>query len=232
MKKSKLLIIIPAYNEEKSIKQVVTQCKRISSHVLVINDASTDKTEIILKKNKVNHINLINKLQYGAVIQTGFKYALYNKYDYVALIDGDGQHDPTYINRMLQLVKKGKVDLVIGSRYKSNYRMPFFRKLGSFIFSLFIRLITREVVHDPTSGYQVFNRKVIEIYADDLYPTDYPDADVIISLILNNCKVQELSMNMKENKEKSMHNFFNSFYYIYKMSISIIITILRSKQKK
>lgn len=228
---SKIITIIPAFNEEPHIANVIKKINKVfrPRTILVINDCSNDKTSQIAKSMGAVVIDLPVKLNYGATIQTGFKYAFREGYDIVVLLDGDEQHEPAYIPKMVELVEKGQYDIVIGSRFikKTGYFMPFFRKLGSLFFSWLIKIVTRKKIYDPTSGYQVFNRKIIEIYSSEYFPDDYPDADVVLMLILRKMKIYEFSMEMKQSTGKSMHTIFSSLYYPFKVTLSILTTVLR-----
>lgn len=232
---NKFLVIIPVYNEEKHIRSVIEKIKTVFKSrvdILVVNDASTDQSLNIIQEMKVDFINLLTRLPYGAVIQTGFKYALFHNYDYVGLLDGDGQHDPYFLKPMLSLLRKEQNDLIIGSRFlKHKYKMPIIKRLGTYIFSFFIRLLTHKEISDPTSGFQVFNRAVLEYYCRDLFPVDYPDADIIIRLLYQKFRIKEFPVKMELNLEKSMHSFWSSFYYIGKMFLSIFIIIIDRKKR-
>lgn len=230
MKKTSLndiLVIIPAYNEEKKLGNVIDKVKKITNNILVVNDYSTDNTQAIIKSKQIKSINLISKLSYGAVVQTGFKWALARKYKYVALIDGDGQHDPEYLIDLYNNITDHNADFIIGSRFDLGYKMPFFKYLGSKLFSFIIRLITKKKFSDITSGYLMFNRKVLYFFCSDDYPIDYPDADVLLKLVLLKFNVLEVPVKMYNNYDKSMHNYVSSIYYIYKIMISIFIILIR-----
>ncbi len=235
VKSEKILIIIPAFNEEKNIHGVIQGVKKVAPglNVVVINDGSMDNTSTIAKGTGIEVLDLPFNMGYGAALQTGYKYALENSYDYAIQFDGDGQHDPEFIKDLLAELKKREADLIIGSRFLGDkvYRVPLLRRLGMFLFSFISSHLIGQKVTDPTSGYQAMNKKVIRLLVKDLYPEDYPDADIIIMLHLFGLHIKEIPVIMYPNSEdKTMHSGLRPFYYVYKMVLSIFLTLLRRKQ--
>lgn len=221
----KVLIIIPAYNEEENIKQVVDNLKYNYQQYdyIVINDCSTDNTKLILEKNSINHINLPVNLGIGGGVQTGYKYALENNYDIAIQIDGDGQHNPKYIERAIEKISKGQADIVIGSRFieKKGFQSSLLRRLGINFLSSLINLISGTKVKDVTSGYRIVNKKFIEIYANN-YAQDYPEPEAIVNAAMNNGKILEIPVEMNERLGgESSISPIKSIYYMIKVSISI-----------
>lgn len=141
----KTIVIVPAYNEEKSIENVVKEIQKLEiCDVVVINDCSKDNTSQIAKEAGANVVNLVNNLGIGGAVQTGYKYALENDYDYAVQIDGDGQHNPVYIKEMLEIANKNNADIVIGSRFieKTGYKQTFLRKIGGDFISWLIKALS------------------------------------------------------------------------------------------
>jgi glycosyltransferase involved in cell wall biosynthesis len=225
------LIIIPAYNEEKSISAVISAIRNFSAdfNILVVNDASTDRTAQLAMAAGARLLNLPFNMGYGVALQTGFKYAIRNNYEYAVQMDADGQHEPRFIERLLEVVVKGEADIAIGSRFlEGSYQAQFVRRMGMLLFGSLASVIIRQRVTDPTSGFQALNRKVMEFYASDYYPVDFPDADVIIMLHRAGLKIKEIPVKMYPNAEKkSMHSGLKPIYYIFKMFLSILVTLLR-----
>lgn len=233
----KALIIMPAYNEEKNIARVIQDIKagNPSMDILVINDGSGDSTSIISKESGALVINLPFNMGYGVALQTGYKYALENGYEYVVQMDADGQHDPRFIETLLTKVKEGSADVIIGSRFLSSdcYKIPATRAIGMQIFNMICSIILKQRITDSTSGYQAISRDVLKFYADDIYPCDYPDADVLIMLHFAGFKIKEIPVVMRASKSgKSMHGGIKSLYYVFKMLLSILVTLLREKPRK
>lgn len=228
----KVLVIIPAFNEELNIVNTVEKIKNISNKIdenlnyVVINDGSTDKTKNICETNKYNVINLITNLGIGGAVQTGFKYALENDYDVAIQFDGDGQHDENYIEKLIEEIKKGN-DFVVGSRFIKNlsgFKSTKFRRIGIKFLSSLIKICTGTKIYDPTSGFRAANKQIISLFADK-YPTEYPEPETIVSLIRKQYKVKEIPVEMHERKYgKSSIKPLKSMYYMFSVSISIIIS--------
>lgn len=235
--KSKL-VIIPAYNEEGNIARVIGHLQRVAEDldILVINDGSSDDTAKIVGQLGVKIISLSYNFGYGVALQTGFIYAKQKGYDMVIQMDADGQHDPSYIQVMLDEFQKSDVDVVIGSRFLkyNNYKTTLLKKMGMTFFGLLTSLIIKQRVTDATSGFQVLKGEVIEFLSHDLYPPDYPDADMIILLHRAGFKIKEVPVKMHSNPKngKTMHRGHQTIYYVLKMLLSIIVTLLRQQPKR
>lgn len=228
-----VLIVIPAYNEEKNISSLLETIRKKMSEVdiLVIDDGSTDCTARVAEKAGALVMKLPFNIGYGAALQTGFKYALMKRYQYVVQMDADGQHDPDSIKALLDEIRKEDVDVVIGSRFFGNkeYKAPFVRRTGIYIFGKIASIITGQSSTDPTSGFQALNRDAVRFYASPYYPADYPDADVIIMLHRAGLRIREIPVTMHARKEgKSMHSGLKPLYYIFKMFLSMFVTLLRN----
>lgn len=233
--KLRCLVLIPAYNEAARIGGVIEKIRRIVSSmtILVINDGSNDDTStasLIAGAIVVNHPF---NMGYGVTIQTGYKYALANDYNYVVQLDADGQHDPSCILDLLAPVIQGEFDIVIGSRFLGNsYRPPLVRRIAMALFRKIVSMVTGRKFTDTTSGFQAFNRNVIKFFCMDVFPVDYPDADMLIMLHRFGFRMTEVPVRMFENSEgKSMHSGFKPVYYMFKMLLSILVTLMREKGK-
>jgi glycosyltransferase involved in cell wall biosynthesis len=227
------LVIIPAYNESKNIANVIEAIRQSSkdTDILVVDDGSSDNTAKIAKRCGVRVIRHIFNCGYGAALQTGYKYATYKNYDVIAQIDGDGQHDPSYLNSLFEKLKDEKIDIVIGSRFLNSprkYHMQFMRKLGMRFFQFLIYFFTKNKISDPTSGYQAIKKNVFQLFADgNIFPSDYPDADVIVLLHFRGFRITEAPVVMYENYSgQSMHSGFKPVYYVLKMLLSLIVVRL------
>ena len=236
MSDSELIVIIPAYNEQNHIAQVIQNIGKVlpSADIVVINDGSEDRTAEIALQSGTKVINLPYNMGYGTALQTGYIFALENGYQYLAQIDADGQHDPVYILDMLSVLQKEKVDLVIGSRFlvDTGYKAPFAKRMGMHLFGVIASTIMKQKVSDPTSGYQTMNRKVFRYCARDVYPSDFADADVLIMLFRAGFKIREVPVQMnpsanKESRYMNMYSIFTPIYYVFKISLAIFVTLLR-----
>lgn len=231
---SRLLIIIPAYNEGSKIARVVDSIFTVmpACDVLVINDGSRDNTaDEAASAGAIVLTHPIN-MGYGVTIQTGYKYARENDYDFLVQIDGDGQHDPEFIRQLLAPVLSGETDLAVGSRFREveSYRPSFSRRLGILFFRKLVSVIIGREITDPTSGYQAMQRDVIRFFTSDIFPCDYPDADVLVSLNMAGFRIREVPVRMFANAEgKTMHSGMKPLYYMFKMCLSILVTLLRNR---
>jgi glycosyltransferase involved in cell wall biosynthesis len=227
------IVIIPAYNEEKRIAAVVAGVFSAvpDAVVLVVNDCSRDETVPAARQAGAIVVSHPFNMGYGAAIQTGYKYARDKGFDYLVQLDADGQHDPSCIPALLAPVFAGTADIAIGSRFLGNsYRPPLARRLGMALFRRIVSLVTGRSVTDTTSGFQAFNRDVISFFATDIFPVDYPDADMLIMLHRAGFCLTEVPVRMYENSEgKSMHSGLKPFYYMFKMLLSIGVTLMREK---
>lgn len=233
MGKKKVLIVIPAYNEEENIQTVINEVFETNDmvDVVVINDGSKDETLEKAKKTKAKVIDLPNNLGIGGAVQTGMLYAKKNQYDIAVQLDGDGQHDPKYISQMVQKVEEG-YDMVIGSRFvqKTGYQQTFFRMLGINITSLLIKQITGVKIHDTTSGFRAVNKEIIEEFARQ-YPYDYPEPETNMKMILRKKKILEMPVEMRKRMAgKSFITPVKSVKYMVKVTLSLMMAKLKLKE--
>lgn len=239
MKKNpRVLLIIPAYNEEKNILTVYENiCKynknaKTKLDVVFINDGSADNTEKILCENNINHIKLIQNLGIGGAVQTGYKYALYNDYDIAIQFDGDGQHNAQYVEALIKPILEENVDMTIGSRFidssSSEFKSSFLRRMGIKIISSCIHLKTRVRIYDTTSGFRASNRKAIAMFAIH-YPLEYPEPISSVDIILSGMKIKEVPVSMNERLAgKSSINSWKNVYYM----VNVVLSILLRKRGK
>ncbi len=231
------LIIIPAYNESKNIGQVLKDIRQCNYNIdiIVINDGSNDNTGQVVVEEGEKVINQFYNLGYGGALQTGFKYAVAMEYQFVIQFDGDGQHNPEDLQIIIEQLKTGDYDIVIGSRFiiKNSFQISLAKKLAIIIFRLIIRISTGVKITDPTSGFQGLNQRTFRYYSGmGNFPEDFPDADTLIHMLKSNYQVKEVPVNMKNRLSgKSMHSGFRALYYAIKMLVSISVVLLRAKFK-
>lgn len=227
----KKLIIIPAFNEEANIEKTVAAIQKDAKEFdyVIINDCSTDRTREICEEHGYNIVNLPINLGIGGAVQTGYKYAQKYGYDMAVQVDGDGQHDPEFLNEMAEYIEKNKVDLVIGSRFieKKGFQSSAVRRMGIKFFSCLIKLLTGEVITDPTSGLRMVGRNVIEIFARD-YPKDYPEPESVVAVLRKKMIVKEIPVIMHE-REGGVSSISprKSVYYMVKVTLAILIERIR-----
>lgn len=227
----KNLIIIPAYNESECIEQTVTDIikKAPDFDYVVINDCSTDNTSEICHRNHFHIIDLPNNLGIGGAVQTGYLYAARNGYDIAVQVDGDGQHDPVFLNDMAQILEREDCDMVIGSRFleKHGFQSSGIRRVGIRYFTYLIKVLTGRVITDPTSGLRMVNRRTLELFAKN-YPKDYPEPESVVAVLRNGGKVKEIPVIMRERSGGvSSISPIKSIYYMVKVSLAILVEMFR-----
>ncbi len=228
----KVLIIIPAYNEEANIEKVVTNLKEVCPQYdyVVVNDGSKDRTADICRKNGFSLIDNPINLGLSGSFQSGMKYAIRMGYDAAIQIDGDGQHDVAYIPQMVDLMEKEQLDIVIGSRFVSEKKPWTPRMIGSRILSAGIWMTCGKHIKDPTSGMRLYGRKMLTEFATKL---NYgPEPDTICYLIRCGAKVKETQVTMRERMGGTSYlNLSRSFWYMLSMTLSIFVIQWFRKRK-
>ena len=229
------IVLIPAYNEGPSIGTVVQRVREIYPQydVVVVNDGSQDDTARVAKAAGAKVVSHPFNMGYGVAIQTGYKYALRQGYEYLVQMDGDGQHDPGCIPQLLAPVVSGETDFVLGSRFlgDASYEPSLARRLGMGFFRALISRLIGQRITDTTSGFQAFNRQVIGYFTTEVFPCDYPDADMLLTLHRAGFRIREVPVRMHASSSgKSMHSGWKPLYYMFKMLLSIFVTLLRERQ--
>jgi glycosyltransferase involved in cell wall biosynthesis len=230
------LIVIPAWNEQGAIGAVVARCLESAAgfDVVVVDDGSTDETAARALEAGATVVRHPFNMRYGAALQTGYRYAVRRGYDLVVQIDADGQHDGADAPRLAEPIETGQADLVLGSRFTSGktYRMPLLKRLGVAWFRTLLRTFTGLPLTDPTSGLQALSRGVFELYASEVFPFDYPDADVLLLLHRNGFRIREVPVVMDDRPASpSMHTHVTAIYYVYKMTLAILMNLLRPLER-
>ena len=235
---TKILFIIPAFNEEHAIVQTVQKIRSYNQNwdVLVINDGSSDNTESLCKQNQIPIITLIENLGIGGAVQTGYKYASDNHYDIAIQFDGDGQHNEEYVKDLIDPLLTDSFDFVIGSRFISGDRKGFIssrlRRIGIRIIAITIRVLTGKKITDPTSGFRAANKRVIRYFAN-AYPIEFPEPESVTLLFKQGYRVKEVPVIMYERQGgKSSIHTWKSAYYMVNVLFSLIILSLRKFEKK
>ncbi len=230
----KYLVIIPAYNEENTIASVIAETKEQipDSDILVINDGSEDAT---LKAATAEGVTIVShpfNLGYGAALQTGFRFAVKNGYDFIITMDADGQHNPSSARSLMDVMSESGADVVIGSRFTGQgYQVGILRKIGMILFSMIAKAYTGIGITDPTSGFQLISKNAFAYMAKgDNYPLDYPDVNIIMALHKSRFKIAEAPVVMRGNSDgKSMHNGLRPLLYVFKMFLAILMVLVRGR---
>ncbi|MCC6837082.1 MAG: glycosyltransferase family 2 protein [Bacteroidia bacterium] len=236
----RIAAVIPAYNEEKAIAAVVADINSAplpagySITAVVVNDCSKDSTSEVISKLNCIALNLPINLGIGGAVQTGFKYAFENGFDFAIQIDGDGQHPASEIQKLVNHAIEQNYDVVIGSRFisKEGFQSSALRRFGINYFKWLNRFLVGVTITDSTSGFRLINRKVLEV-VNEYYPDEYPEPEAIILYSLNHFKTGEVQVQMKERQGGvSSIGAFSSIYYMFKVSLAILYTFIRIKFKK
>ena len=227
----KKLIIIPAYNEEANIEKTVETILRDSKgfDYVIINDCSTDRTRQICEEKGYHVVNLPINLGIGGAVQTGYKYAVRNGYEMAVQVDGDGQHDPKFLEEMADYLETNDLDMVIGSRFiqKQGFQSSGLRRVGIRFFTWLIKALTGATITDPTSGLRMIGKNVLAIFATD-YPKDYPEPESVVAILRRKMKVKEIPVIMHEREGGvSSISMKKSVYYMIKVTLAIIIERVR-----
>jgi glycosyltransferase involved in cell wall biosynthesis len=234
-RKDKILIVIPAFNEEEKIQAVIQGVREEvpEAAVLVVSDGSWDQTEARARSAGAKVLSHPFNMGYGVALQTGYKYAWKYGFGWVLQMDGDGQHDPRYLLILLREVKEGGADVVIGSRFlgEGGYRAAWGRRMGIYLFRFVASRLCGQRITDPTSGYQALSRRAVEFCTRDSFPGDYPDADVLVLMHRAGLRLREVPVRMHPNVQgRSMHSGLKPLYYIYKMFLSITLNLMRQEK--
>ena len=235
-KKEKVLLIIPAYNEEDNILKTYMEIEKYNKKnnnpydVIVINDGSRDKTSKICHDNNIPVIDLIHNLGIGGAVQTGYKYAYKKEYDIAVQFDGDGQHDVNYVKNIIKPIIEDKADMVIGSRFIENndtFKSTKARRIGINIISKLMKIITKKKILDTTSGFRAVNKEIIRDFQES-YPVEYPEPLTTAEILKKKYRVEEVSVEMKERVGGvSSIRAWKSAYYMINVCLSLVIIGLR-----
>ena len=224
---AKILVLIPCYNEEANIVAAVERLRTACPDVdyLVINDCSTDHSVELLKQHRYPYLDLPVNLGIGGGIQCGYVYARANGYDITVQMDGDGQHDPAYLDAIVEPVLRGELDMCIGSRFikKEGFQTSFMRRVGIHFLSGMILLLSGNHVRDVTSGFRATNARMTAYFAEH-YATDYPEPEAILAACLAGFTVREAPVVMRERQGGvSSISSLKSVYYMVKVSLALLI---------
>jgi glycosyltransferase involved in cell wall biosynthesis len=227
----KILIIVPAYNEETSLPGVVQDLREHApdADVVVVNDGSGDATAQIARSLGVQVLDLPFNLGIGGAVQAGYTYAERHRYDIAVQFDGDGQHLGKEIGKLLKPFEEDGTDIVVGSRFlvPGDYRAPIFRSLGIWIFSFILSRILSTAVTDSTSGFRAANRRAIAFFSR-IYPDDYPEVESLVLAHKVKLRMKEVAVTMRERTGgKSSITPIRSFYYMTKVLMAIFIDLLK-----
>jgi glycosyltransferase involved in cell wall biosynthesis len=224
--------IVPAYNEEGAIARVVEELRAFDPllDVVVVDDASTDATAAAAAAAGAKVVSLPFNVGIGGAVQTGFRYAVAGGYERAVRLDGDGQHDPAELPKLLGPLERGEADVVVGSRFadgNGSYRPPFMRRVGIRLFAWLVSVLSRQRVTDTTSGFQAIDRAGIELFAER-YPHDYPEVEATLVALRSGLRLMQVPVEMRERETgTSSITALRSVYYMLKVSLAVLVASLR-----
>jgi glycosyltransferase involved in cell wall biosynthesis len=225
--------IVPARNEEGAVGSVVAEIRAFDERmdVVVIDDGSTDRTATIAAAAGAYVVSLPFNLGIGAAVQTGFKFALEHGYELAVRLDGDGQHDPGELPKLIAVLDRDEADVVVGSRFvdgHGDHRGPRARRIGIVFFARLVSALTRQRVTDTTSGFQALNRRGVAIFAAD-YPHDYPEVEATVMVHKHRLRLREVQVQMREREHgESSITVLRSIYYMFKVTLALLVGMLRT----
>jgi len=225
------IAIVPAYNEAGNIGRVVDELRAFDPEldVVVVSDGSADATSEVARAHGAHVVTLPFNLGIGGAVQTGFRYAWENGYELAVRCDGDGQHDPSELPKVLAPVVAGDADIVVGTRFggDDSFRSTAARRIGIRMLAAIVSLIARQRVTDTTSGFQALNRRALGLFAAD-YPHDYPEVEGMVMTIKHQLRLQEVPVRMREREHGSSSiTAFRSIYYMAKVLLALFVGLFR-----
>ena len=232
MKDAKVLIIIPAFNEGKSIRSIIADIRKHipTADILVVNDGSSDDTLEQARSTGAAVIDMPYNVGIGAAMQTGYKYAMERDYDAAVQCDGDGQHPPYQIKNLVAPLLSGSADIVVGSRFLGSfgYRSSILRQIGIILFSWMLTLITRTRLTDTTCGFRALNKKTIKSFAK-YYPCDYPEVEALVLAHQEGLRIKEVAIRIYRREHGvSSISALDSFYYTVKVFLAVIVDLFKA----
>ena len=227
----RILAVVPAYNEAGSIERVIAEVGRCVPpvDVVVVDDGSADATAALAERAGAAVLRMPFNVGIGGAVQTGYKYALARGYDIAIQVDGDGQHDPGEIGKLIDPLLRGENDMSVGTRFRGDhtYRSPLARRIGIRMFARIVSLMVGHRVTDTTSGFRAVNRSGIQLFAGD-YPNDYPEVESIVLLCRHGLTMTEVPVEMRERASgTSSITVIRSIYYVVKVMLALLISLFR-----
>ncbi len=237
----RLLVVVPAFNEEQALGGLLAELRAlpaldgIAIETVVVDDGSRDRTQAIAREGGARVLRLCGNLGIGGAVQSGLRLAHRERFDFAVQLDGDGQHPPGELPRLLApVLADASLDLVVGTRYrdKRNFRSTFFRRVGSGWLRLVLRAVARLRVSDPTSGFRLYGPRALALF-DETYPYDYPEPESLAIARRAGLRVDEVAVAMRDRQGgQSSIAFFHSLYYMLKVTVAVALTYLRTSRRR
>jgi glycosyltransferase involved in cell wall biosynthesis len=227
----KRVAVVPAYNEEQTIERVIEEIRRADPEfdVVVIDDASRDRTAVRAEAAGATVVRLPYNLGIGGAVQTGYQYARDHGFQLAVQVDGDGQHDPAELSRLIAPILEGRADMAVGSRFRgeARYRVPLGRRVGIELYSRVVSLMIRKRVTDPTSGFRAVNRKGIRLFATT-YPHDFPEIEANVLCVRHGLRFEEVPVTMHaRGGGRSSVTTIRGTYFMIRVAVSLFISLFR-----
>ncbi|MFL5955242.1 MAG: glycosyltransferase family 2 protein [Gaiellaceae bacterium] len=227
------IAIVPAYNEEQNVGRVIDELRAFDAglDIVVVSDGSVDRTAEVAAEHGAHVVSLPFNLGIGGAVQTGFQYARAHGYELVVRCDGDGQHVPSELPKVLAPVIAGEADIAVGSRFagEDGFRSSAPRRIGIRLLALIVSAIAGQRVTDTTSGFQALNRKALELFAAD-YPHDYPEVEGMVMTIKHRLRLREVPVAMREREHgRSSITALRSIYYMAKVLVALFVGLFRRR---
>jgi hypothetical protein len=235
----RVLLIIPAFNEQDALGGLLDEIRALADigaeiETVVVDDGSSDRTASVAREGGARVLSLCGNLGIGGAVQSGLRLAHREGFDFAVQIDGDGQHPPSELVRLLEVARTGTPDLLVGTRYKdaANFRSTVLRRLGSGWLKLFLRVFARVRVSDPTSGFRVYGPRALALF-DETYPYDFPEPESLAVARANGLVIAETPVKMRERQGGSSSILgFATLYYMLKVTIAIALTYTRARLRR
>jgi glycosyltransferase involved in cell wall biosynthesis len=227
----KRMAIVPALNEEGGVARVIGEIRAFDPdlEIVVVDDGSVDRTSQVAVAAGARVLRLPFNLGIGGAVQTGFRFAFENGYDIVVRVDGDGQHDASQLGVLIEPVLAGEADIAVGSRFAgmTGYRQSLSRNLANRVFAHTASFVSRQRVTDPSSGFQVLNRRAIALFAAD-YPHEFPEVEATVMVARHRLRRLEVPVAMRERLAgRSSIDLFHSVYFMAKVLLALFVGLFR-----
>jgi glycosyltransferase involved in cell wall biosynthesis len=231
----RLLLIIPAYNEQEALGGLLAEIRAlpplgVELSVVVVDDGSADQTADVAHREGARVVRLCRNLGIGGAVQSGLRLAHREQFDFAIQIDGDGQHPPSELARLIEPALAQRADLVVGTRYRdsNNFRSTPLRRLGSWWLRVILRVMLRLRVSDPTSGFRLYGKRALRLF-DETYPYDFPEPESLAIARAAGLTVTEVPVTMRERQGGTSSIVgFDSIYYMIKVTIAVLLTYVRA----
>ncbi len=237
----RVLIVIPAFNEQEALGGLLDEVSALSEtqvgaqiEAVVVDDGSSDRTADVARQRGARVLRMCGNLGIGGAVQSGLRLARREGFDCAVQIDGDGQHPPSELARLLEMARtEARPDLVVGTRYrdKDNFRSTVLRRLGSWWLRSILRVIARVKISDPTSGFRLYNKRALQLF-DETYPYDFPEPESLALARRAGLRIAEQPVTMRSRQGGSSSIVgFSTFYYMLKVTIAIVLTTFRTRRR-